>query len=290
MGFATPFNYSSLVNWNHPITVGLESWLKILPQWRGGVVWRDLTRRNDFDLNNMGSENWSGPGQRPWAYGKLDFNGTNEYGDGGDFSLAEDGHFTYSLWVFLDVSGGNQWMIAEGSTSSNTPLAGIRSQTTNFTNRPEAFWRNDAGSTTVTVNAGTSGPTLTSGWHHVVATGDGSTLRLYVDGVLIGSAGTFSGTLSLNTMAVGAAIRTSVGLYWNGKIDDVLLYRRGLLEGEVRFLYDYGRRVYPTVLNRVRMDETGEDAGAPAVVIPQSLDRIETGFWPQDLHPIETGV
>lgn len=71
-------------------------------------------------------------------------------------------------------------------------------------------------------------------WHHIVGSWDGSTKRIYVDGVLKNSV---SKSGALVTTSAGAAIGrfggTSTGYYFNGGIAIVRIYNKGLSASEV---------------------------------------------------------
>jgi Concanavalin A-like lectin/glucanases superfamily len=73
-----------------------------------------------------------------------------------------------------------------------------------------------------------------SGWHHIVATHDGSTARLYVDGVEVnstaGDLGDPSGSSRIGDYSGGS-------YNWPGYIDDVRIYDRTLTPEEIKGLY-----------------------------------------------------
>jgi hypothetical protein len=74
-------------------------------------------------------------------------------------------------------------------------------------------------------------------WHHIVATQNGTTAKLYVDGVLVKTgtvAAIGNSTYYYNTINIG---RYNNGYYFNGKIDDVLVWSRELSAGDVTSLY-----------------------------------------------------
>jgi hypothetical protein len=78
-------------------------------------------------------------------------------------------------------------------------------------------------------------------WHHIVGTYDGSTMNLYVDGVLNNS-GSRSGATLLNdddTTVVGAANVFGSGPV-KAVIDDVRIYNRALSPTEIQQLYKLG--------------------------------------------------
>ena len=71
-------------------------------------------------------------------------------------------------------------------------------------------------------------------WHHIVGSWDGSTKRIYVDGVDIGSKSK-SGALTTTSQgaAIGAFGGTSSGYYFGGDIAIVRIYNKGLSQDEV---------------------------------------------------------
>jgi ATP-dependent protease HslVU (ClpYQ) peptidase subunit len=81
-------------------------------------------------------------------------------------------------------------------------------------------------------------------WHHLVAASNGSITNLYVDKVLIG---TKSGGLSiaqLGTNSIGTIWTGSSGSAWfNGSIDQIIIYSRQLTFNEVRDIYKDGAGV-----------------------------------------------
>jgi hypothetical protein len=74
-------------------------------------------------------------------------------------------------------------------------------------------------------------------WHHIVATYNGSFMRLYVDGVeKVNSTATGSIPYDANPVLIGADSNQAdhtPDAGWNGTIDDVLIYNRALNETEI---------------------------------------------------------
>ena len=68
-------------------------------------------------------------------------------------------------------------------------------------------------------------------WKHVAMTFDGTTLRLYVGGVLIGSA---PGAHTTTNAPLLFGRWTPASEYWNGLIDEVRIYGRVLSQGEIQ--------------------------------------------------------
>ena len=88
------------------------------------------------------------------------------------------------------------------------------------------------------------GGTISSGWHLVTATYDGTTAKLYVDGALVGS-DTFTTPGNTNYPLYVARYYGGNSNGWNGVLDDVRLYNRALTATEVATLYNGGGDTTP---------------------------------------------
>ncbi len=75
-------------------------------------------------------------------------------------------------------------------------------------------------------------------WRHVVGTYDGSTMRVYVDGVEIGTGKAVSGILSPSSGDFVIGGQATSGKSYMGSIDDVRVYNRALNSGEISALYN----------------------------------------------------
>ncbi len=114
-------------------------------------------------------------------------------------------------------SNSHVFMLSTIRSSSNTRLRG----------------RVRIGGVTTTVIA-SSGNLNTGSWHHAALTYDGSNVRLYLDGVQVGSrslSGIIDTAPSIN-VAVGGQPDQSTRL-WDGYIDDVRILNRALTSAEV---------------------------------------------------------
>lgn len=72
-------------------------------------------------------------------------------------------------------------------------------------------------------------------WHHIVGTWDGSTKKLYIDGIEKGS-GAKSGEIVTTTpgASVGRFGGTTAGYYFGGRISNVKIYNKGLSAQEIK--------------------------------------------------------
>ncbi|HEY7019302.1 MAG TPA: LamG domain-containing protein, partial [Gaiellaceae bacterium] len=70
-------------------------------------------------------------------------------------------------------------------------------------------------------------------WTHLASTYDGSTLKLYVNGVLAGSKAV-TGSLAATTNPLRIGGNTIWSEWFSGQIDEVRLYKRALTPGEIQ--------------------------------------------------------
>jgi len=106
------------------------------------------------------------------------------------------------------------------------------------------------------VDLTTSTPLTSNEWHHIVATYDGATRKLYTNGTLAAS-DTISKTIETTTKArIGIASYTDVAPF-KGKIDELAIYDRALEEEEVTKIYriKYGANL----VQNGRFDELGSE-------------------------------
>ena len=80
-------------------------------------------------------------------------------------------------------------------------------------------------------------------WHHVGLTYDGSTARLYADGVEVGSAAK-TWNLVPSRAHIGRQVNDAFE-YWSGSVDEVRIYDRALTAGEMAWLAGRTELLYP---------------------------------------------
>jgi hypothetical protein len=131
----------------------------------------------------------------------LSFDGTDDYADLGDTG-ARSGTAAFTISVWAKPTGGNTsaaTVLGRGSTTSNKREYFLYWASTN--SRFE-FQRSD-GSSFPTITTGTN--TAPSGsWYHIVATYDGSTMSLYLNGVLKATLASALSVTGSNRLTVGS--------------------------------------------------------------------------------------
>jgi len=98
-------------------------------------------------------------------------------------------------------------------------------------------------------NSATSAP-VTTGWHHIVGSYDGTTIKIYVDGSLSGSqahSGTIPNTWFALTFGYGSMpdCKTTVqNQLADGYLDEVKIWKKTLTPAEIAWEYNQGKPVY----------------------------------------------
>ncbi len=213
--------------------------------WETGIVswWSFNTNANDDKGSNHGIVNGATHTSSGCKFsGCYYFDGNNDYIDVGDFSMPGD-KLTISAWVKWEASSFDLdpriISKAHGSeTNEHVFLLGLD----DFSSGAYAQYRFrfTAGGSVLSHNQGTVYPN--TGWYHIVGVYDGTTSEIYVNGV---SQGTQSktGTLTENSNAVNIARNPVVSdgdyRYWNGKLDEIMIWNRALNSSEINDIYNY---------------------------------------------------
>ena len=172
-----------------------------------------------------------------WTTGKinssLSFNGTTSVITP---SIALGATFSVSVWVNPSVTAQSPYeRIVENQYWTGLFLG------TNLSGTGYKFFVNYSTGSTGTCGAQfgcAEGGAITSGWHLLTGTFDGTTARLYVDTALVAS-DTFTAPLNTNLpLHIGEDVSNS-GYGWRGAIDEVRLYTRALTAAEISTIYNF---------------------------------------------------
>jgi len=177
----------------------------------------------------------------------LDFDGSNDYVNIGNILSGGASQLSVEAWVYAEGFGDDRVVAKSSETSTNNP---------NY-----IFSLNVSGGRIGLRLTGTSwfpGPTIVlNRWYHIGFTYDGSMLRLYRDGVEVASTSK-SGAIPASNV-IGAIGNNDVGLnnrYFDGSIDEVRIYNRGLSGAE---MLDHFQGIYddtdPTIVGLWHLDE-----------------------------------
>jgi len=225
------------INKDSPFYRGLVGfWAMGNPACRNSNTLIDLSPYgNHGTLTNMDpATDWVQDGERA----ALDFDGVDDYTDCGNSSILNPtGVITWSLWCMPYVAQDAKCIISKTNTSDFSNI--IRTYTS-----PNS-WAFTYGNKQIYVSN-----TLTvAKWQHVVGTYDGTDVKLYVDGIERGFV-TQTGLSSNPSYSLRIGSNNGNG-YFNGIIDNVLVYNRALSSDEVKQLYNetkdgsYGSLIKP---------------------------------------------
>jgi len=171
------------------------------------------------NTGTIGTATWTTSGK----YGNaLSFNGTSARVTVNDSnSLDLTTRMTLEAWLFPTAVGGWRDVIYKGtddiyylmgSSDNSTPAIG-------GTFSPSAL----RGSSNLPLNA----------WTHLAGTYDGTTMRLYVNGVQVSSRAQ-TGPIQTSTAALTMGGDPLYGQYFAGRIDEVRIYNRALSSAEIQ--------------------------------------------------------
>ena len=149
--------------------------------------------------------------QKKYGTGSMYFDGTGDYLTA-PYSKLQDltsGDFTVEAWVYRNVIGAEH-NIAVTRSSAGTDGWNLR---INSSNTLQFYF---TGGTSLT----STGTIPATTWTHVAATRSGTTLRLFINGVIDGSTTVSDGTTNTQPFRVGVANDNATG-YMNGYIDDL---------------------------------------------------------------------
>lgn len=176
----------------------------------------------------------------------LDFNGST------NSVYVLDSHeptrITLSAWVRPNIVKGGMYILTKKMVSNSIAQYGIGTHTTD-TNKFRAAFYSSSVSSDVCESTGTDGSYVAGEWVFVAATYDGSTCKIYVNGVDVTTVASdlASGNLRNSTarVMIGAeslftagSIVPQTGSYFSGAIDEAKIHDRALTADEIMLLYN----------------------------------------------------
>ncbi len=184
-----------------------------------GVTTADGVGTNNGTLNNV-----------TWTTGRygngLQFNnsGTSYVSLGNSSSLTPSTGLTVMAWVKTNNNAVSQWIVTKAPGVADPYY--IRLQGTG-----NIRFSTKTGATEVPLTT-TGGLIPTGVWKHVAGTWDGTTMRVYIDGIPVSSIAQ-SGVMTNTSTDVRIGGNTSGNLPFNGTIDDVKIYNYALTQAEI---------------------------------------------------------
>jgi hypothetical protein len=187
------------------------------------------TRIYDTTSNNRHGTMQNGP---TWTTGKignaLQFNGSNTYVQ--PFALTFPSGFSWGAWINPGNVAGSGVVLGAGDSTYNS----LQVTTNKLNSQLYINGSNRAISSASNLSNGT--------WYFVMVTYNGSSVNMYINGAADGTPVTgISGSLQHTDgtdLNIGRRDPSGAAGYFNGKIDEVMIYNRGLTSDEVRDIYN----------------------------------------------------
>jgi hypothetical protein len=206
------------------------------------------TFNNGNAVDEIGSNNGtvSGATLTTDRFGNIDmaysFNGSNNYitlGDVTEFQFGTDS-FAISFWIEFTVTHQGTILAKRDGIATNYQQYNFSVINNVYSGGPSqnvwGFIRNSSSQDRL-INCGN----LSGAWHHVVLNHlHGDSTSMYVDGVYVGMSNTaFTGSLNVvgEPLVLGYNSNGNNGFY-NGKIDDIHIYRTALTTQQIDSLYN----------------------------------------------------
>ncbi len=235
-----------LVNRSHQLAVGLQDWWRVVPQWYGGTIFRNLLLRNDLVLNGLtaAGSGWS-PSTAPGSSGEMRFTGsTTQYLSGTTGMVGNNTTFTVIVGYRTAIQG-RQYLYVDEGTATNSMKLYLHDAVDNEIN---FSMRDDTTGCCLIMNY--TGGTPMDGFRHYVGVVQAAKAdrRLYYDGVEVASDPAAIATLVLTQRRLGNSISTSSPL--SGAIEEAFVYTRALSAAEMMQLVQSAKQGHPTLLLR----------------------------------------
>ena len=178
----------------------------------------------------VGGAAWTTSGR---LNGALDFDGSNDFVDAGSWDVSGSA-ITIAMWLKADAFGITDARLLSKSTSTAEQDHYFMLSTVQSSGMKLRFRLKTDGTThTLVANSGT----LNVGqWIHAVAVYDGSTMRLYKDGIEVGSMAKTGALSTNNTVKIRIAQNPDGSKSFDGLMDDVRIYDRALTPPEIQLL------------------------------------------------------
>ncbi len=190
---------------------------------------------NGFNGNYIGNPTLTAPGPRPDPFFGLETENTGVGLVGNSGAVSVGGSILSNRPSFTMMG----WIRPVGTQANRTGLFGQNDAIEfGFINATTLqIWTPSGGSLNLAY------PFAAEEWHHVAVTGDGSNLRIYLDGTLAGTGG--SGTNNYGSSGFpfnigGNGIFDGSGNFFNGDVDEVAVFHEALSENDIEDIYESG--------------------------------------------------
>jgi hypothetical protein len=192
-----------------------------------GTTWYDISGNgNDVTMVNSGSIAWNNSSP---VYFSTGANGWFNNPSGSNLPIGNE-NYTFIIWVQLGSNWGGSGLMSIGSFGTTNQSNALRTAATGVL--LNYWWANDlVGVTSVSA----------TDWFNVVATYDGTTRSIYVNGTSVGSDTPVGHNVVTSALQIA---KTGGNEFLNGNVGEVSIYDRGLTSAEILGIYNTTKSRY----------------------------------------------
>lgn len=246
---ATPRNNWTIdgvqpVDWLCPLNRGLVAWWLGIPGWTGGRRLIDITspgpNGNHGTLAMDPATDWV---PSPRGVRTLEFDGSADYVDIGSIGFNPRGNsLAISVWAKPARNASGHDVVIGNRSGTEILKIDDNAGTWGFEFDPVGSGASIAGS-----------DTQLNVWVHLALVFNGTNLIAYENGNQVNISGDISlADVSADNWVISRREAGISGEEFQGQIDDVRIWRRGLLASEVKAVYLDSLQGYPRTLQRMR--------------------------------------
>jgi hypothetical protein len=207
------------------------------------VAWWPLDESTGPSADIVGGNDGTWNGNPTVVVGEKVVNSTNFDGDDSitvlnDSSLEPTSEVTVDAWVRSDAPSG-QWkhIVAKGNQGNQHASYAL------YTGVSQGLFFYVANATDTILSPDATDAVWDGNWHHVAGTYNGTHVRLFVDGLEIGSGTPHTGDIDYgldmsNNLTIGQYPSGGVPLYFTGDIDEVEIFDRALDQKEIQDIHN----------------------------------------------------
>jgi hypothetical protein len=193
-----------------------------------GTTWYDISGNgNDVTMVNSSSIAWSNSAP---VYFSTGANGWFNNPSGSNLPTG-NANYTFIIWIQLGSTWNGNGFMSIGSFGATNQSNAFRTASTQ--QLLNYWWAND-----LVVQDNSVSPT---NWFNAVATYDGTTRSIWVNGSIIGSDSPVGHNVITSALQIA---KTGGNEFLNGNVGEVLIYDRGLTSGEILGIYNATKSRY----------------------------------------------
>jgi len=169
--------------------------------------------------------------------GAYEFDGSTTVIDTVFLGISNEASYSIAMWVNGASGQSDKRIFSEGSVADGSPLFNLGTDSGASNAKLDIYIRDDDDEERMDHVQSTS-DVFDGSWHHVVWVDSGGSYQVYVDGNSDISGSYTKNAKTLDTTTIGAIRRASVSHFFDGSIDEVMIYDRSLSADQVQVLFE----------------------------------------------------